>query len=541
MNSIKGRHFDKIKCLLVIIAFMANCISSYSYNIRVLNAVYPSASIEQKCMLIDRQGMIWLGTNSGVKSYDGYRFNSFRTDAQSHNILPNNQVLSMTEDNNNCLWIGTKNGLVCMDKKLGSFTTYHLKGDDQREIYTLFTSKDGNVWIGTDAGITVVNTATHNFHPLSGRNTTVVEPDGRRHPLGGINVKSFIEDKDGSIYIGTWNDGYYRLDRRHHLIYKYNITSNDSGSKAGAYNLMLDPKGRLWISTWGDGIKCATNPRNQKNPGIINLFNGNKENAINYKLQYDPVTNTVWTCSRYGVGVVDCNDISRGFTYYNNIGSFEKYDIENVTDICTDGRGNIWVQCISNGLFHINTKASLFSLLPIIPDNGIGNRVKSIFSADGNNFWLSFAPSGIATFNRQTSHVAINSAIPALASLPYDVTNTHVSSIVSHGNGEMWMANNGHGIIVVKGGRAEIRNSGNCRYVKDNFVKALMCTRKGVMFIGERHHLNYLLPSGQSYTICGDIDVVGISEDHKGNVWVATENKGIIRISGNFNNPRTLK
>lgn len=511
-----------------------------AYNIRVLNAVYSSASIEQKCVLIDRQGLLWLGTNSGVKSYDGYRFNTYRSDAQSPSILPNNQVLSMAEDNNSCLWIGTRNGLVCMDKKLGSFTTYHLKGDNQREIYTMFASRDGNIWIGTDEGVTIANSATRTFSQLSGRNTTVVEPDGKRHPLGKVNVKSFVEDKDGSIYIGTWNDGYYRLDRRRHLMYKYNVTTGRSGSEAGAFSLMLDPMGRLWISTWGDGVKLATSPRNQKNPGIINLYNGNKETSINYRLLYDPMTNTVWTCSRYGVGVIDCNDISRGFTYYNNIGDIEKYDIENVTDICTDGRGNIWVQCISNGLYHINTKASLFSLLPVIPQNSMSTRVKSVYSADGNNFWLSLAPCGIATYNRQTGHVAMNTAIPALANIPYDVLNTHFSSIARRGD-ELWMANNGHGIIVLKGGKAELKNAGNCQYVKDHFVKALMCTRKGVMFIGERHHLSYLLPSGQSHTICGDVDVVGISEDHQGNVWVATENKGIIRISGNLQNTHALK
>ena len=253
------------------------------------------------------------------------------------------------------------------------------------------------------------------------------------------------------------------------------------------------------------------------------------------------MTNTVWTCSRYGVGVADCNDINRGFTYYNNIGIFDKYDIENVTDICTDKQGNIWLQSMTNGLYHINTKASLFNLIPVIPDNVLSNRVKSVYSADGNNFWLTLSPSGIATYNRQANHIVLNSAISALAGLPFDVTNTHVSSIEQCANGELWMANNGHGIIVIKGGRAELRNSSNCKYVKDNFVKALMCTRKGVMFIGERHHLSYLLPSGQSHTICGDVDVVGISEDHKGNVWVATENKGIIRISGNLGNPRSLK
>ena len=531
---------ETLLLLIVIFAFRLQ-VCSIPYNIRVLNAVYPSASIEQKCMLIDKQGLVWLGTNSGVKSYDGYRFNTYRSDAQSPSILPNNQVLSMAEDNNNCLWIGTRNGLVCMDKKLGNFTTYHLKGDNQREIYTLFTSKDGNVWIGTDEGITIVNSTTHSFHPLSGKNVKVVEPNGRRHPLGSINVKSFVEDKDGSIYIGTWNDGYYLLDRKRHLMYKFALTNGNSGSQNGAFNLMLDPKGRLWISTWGNGIKVATNPRNQKNPGVVDLYDGRKETSINYKLLYDPMTNSVWTCSRYGVGIADCNDISRGFTYYDIIGNLEKYNIENTTDICTDKCGNIWVQCINNGLYHINTKTSLFSLIPVIPDNSLSDRLKTVYSADGNNFWLSLAPCGLATYNRQTGHVAMNTAIPALANMPYDVLNTHFSSIVNRNNGELWMASNGHGIIIVKNGRAELHNSGNSQYVKDNFVKALMCTRKGVMFVGERHHLSYLLPSGQSHTICGDVDVVGISEDHKGNVWVATENKGIIRISGNLANPQKLK
>ena len=109
-------------------------VNATPYNIRVLNTINPSASVEQKCMLIDSQGLLWMGTNSGIKSYDGYRFTSYRSDAQTPNILPNNSVLSMTEDRENNIWIGTRNGLVCMDKKTGRFTTYHLKGERTREM-----------------------------------------------------------------------------------------------------------------------------------------------------------------------------------------------------------------------------------------------------------------------------------------------------------------------------------------------------------------------------------------------------------------------
>ena len=53
-----------ISTLLFFLIILSSCqdVFSIPYNIRVLNAVYPSSSIEQKCMLIDKQGLIWLGT-----------------------------------------------------------------------------------------------------------------------------------------------------------------------------------------------------------------------------------------------------------------------------------------------------------------------------------------------------------------------------------------------------------------------------------------------------------------------------------------------
>ena len=249
---------------------------------------------------------------------------------------------------------------------------------------------------------------------------------------------------------------------------------------------------------------------------------------------------TIWTCSRYGIGIIDCKDIRKGFSYYQEIGDTEKYKLENVTDLCTDGRGNIWIQTVNKGLCHINTRKNRFGRTQIIPDGVISNRIKSTFSDDGKLFWLTLAPSGVALFNRATGRVDINAQIGAFASLPYDVLNTHNSSMASPAKGELWFANNGHGIVIVKNGKAEVKNQSNCPYVKDNYVKALLYSRRGIMFIGERHHLNYRLPSGQCFTVGKDLDVCSISEDHNGSIWVATENAGIIRMEGDFSHPRNI-
>lgn len=131
--------------------FVSNILAT-PYSYRLLNAVYPSASEEQRCLLIDKEGLIWIGSDGGIKSYDGYHFKTYRSDATSPNILPSNTVLSLTEGKDDVLWIGTRNGLVSMDKRTGKFTTHNLPGTDNRIIYSLFTSHDGKIWIGTDGG-----------------------------------------------------------------------------------------------------------------------------------------------------------------------------------------------------------------------------------------------------------------------------------------------------------------------------------------------------------------------------------------------------
>lgn len=70
-------------------------------------------------MILDSEGMMWVGTNSGLKSYDGYTVKSYKSNALSPGILPNNDIRSMAEDHEQNLWLGTRNGLVKINRKTG--------------------------------------------------------------------------------------------------------------------------------------------------------------------------------------------------------------------------------------------------------------------------------------------------------------------------------------------------------------------------------------------------------------------------------------
>ncbi len=195
---------------------------------------------------------------------------------------------------------------------------------------------------------------------------------------------------------------------------------------------------------------------------------------------------------------------------------------------------------MNSGLYHIYTRPSLFQTLPIIPENATANRISSIFTIDGEHFWLTLAPSGIGYYDSKNQQSLFSTSIPSFANLAYDKINTHHSDIIDNGKGGIWFANNGFGITALQDRKVSMIDETNCGLVKDRFVNTLYRSKNGIVFAGEKQHLNYLLPSGKSYSLIQGIDVKDITEDHQGNLWVATENQGILRINGNFNNPKAV-
>jgi len=74
------------------------------------------------CMLHDRDGFLWVGTNSGLNRYDGTHFVHFKKQRDNPNSLINNQLYALCEDQQGGIWMGAENGVSRYDKTTGRFS-----------------------------------------------------------------------------------------------------------------------------------------------------------------------------------------------------------------------------------------------------------------------------------------------------------------------------------------------------------------------------------------------------------------------------------
>ncbi|MBQ9215920.1 MAG: hypothetical protein IJ159_04080 [Prevotella sp.] len=141
------------KLLFLMFLTLCQIVAARDIPLRIVSQTPVDGAEEARSLMFDHEGLMWIGTDQGVRSYDGYRFRAYRNNAYSPGILPNNYVLRMTEAPNDLLWLGTRDGLACFNRRMGTFKSYHLRSQNSRTIDALFTSSDGTVWVGTANGV----------------------------------------------------------------------------------------------------------------------------------------------------------------------------------------------------------------------------------------------------------------------------------------------------------------------------------------------------------------------------------------------------
>ncbi|WP_299223477.1 hybrid sensor histidine kinase/response regulator transcription factor [uncultured Psychroserpens sp.] len=152
----------------------------------------------------DRSNTYWIGTENGLNKlqfgaseFKNPIFTHFKNEEENIQSISSNTILSIYEDVDDILWIGTLNGLNRYDKKNNSFKTYNeSNGLTNNVIYAIQEDASGMLWLTTNAGIFSFSKATGLF-----RNYNV--NDGLQG--NEFNLGASFKDENGILYFGGTN------------------------------------------------------------------------------------------------------------------------------------------------------------------------------------------------------------------------------------------------------------------------------------------------------------------------------------------------
>jgi signal transduction histidine kinase/ligand-binding sensor domain-containing protein len=206
----------------------------------------------------DRKNRIWTGSigspAGGLNLFnpDKQNFTSYKHDPKNISSLVHDAVISIYEDQQSNLWVGTVNGLDRMNMEKGEFTHYKIfpedtisNGGGKNFVICLLEDSKHNLWVGnvSEGGLHILDRKTGQF----------------KNYLNRHSVICIREDGYGKIWAGA-EDGLYTYNS---VADSFSLfTDPATGNSFHTFGMVEDNAKNLWITTV-TGIYRISSNRNE--------------------------------------------------------------------------------------------------------------------------------------------------------------------------------------------------------------------------------------------------------------------------------------
>ncbi len=325
---------------------------------------------------VDRQGNVWIGSYDKGFTVWNKSLEYFNYDQQLSNIVRDKFVTRIVEDRFGNLWIGTRYNGLFHYSGTGKITVYdsrnsNLFNESDGPIESLFIDSGNRIWIGL-AGQLIIGSVT--------REGAISVLDRKKIE----QVRTVKEDKDGNIWIGSWN-GFIKIE-----ISKGVLKKVSNYYRSNVPDLCILESGDILFSSYEEGI-----------------FRLNKGDTIPQKVQIDgkasPVAQACVTLFEDSQQRIWMGSYGSGMLFWKK-GEFhvftknEGLPSNNILCFEEDPNSNIWMST-SSGISNLNLSDTLFTNYSI-SDGTLGNQYHEkggLKSSDGRIFFT--GNHGLTFFN----------------------------------------------------------------------------------------------------------------------------------------------
>jgi signal transduction histidine kinase/DNA-binding response OmpR family regulator/ligand-binding sensor domain-containing protein len=336
------------------------------------------SKVEITKILPDQQGSIYFATE-GKGAYKITKSlqiqQPYLTDNNNAASLPENEALDIFIDNENKVWFAGHEISYLNTNRL-KFKTYSHQINNQNSlvhnsIRSVVQDLAGNLWVGTNYGISVLKADRKNWTYLNTQNADNRDISNK--------VTALIKGKGNEIIAGTYQNGIYSIANQNiqHISKEKEVTFRNNVN-----SLLLDGD-ELWSGGAGVFLKrqnlksgavmtfpvsnVLTLAKNNSNQTIAGGHNG-----LHMISNTDIIT--TFNASKYKIGSIFCvlpikdeiwlGSEGQGLIRYSN-GKFKKYTVKDglpsnlIYGILTDDLGNLWLST-TKGLSCFNLEKQTF-------------------------------------------------------------------------------------------------------------------------------------------------------------------------------------
>ncbi len=528
---IKPSNFNLKSTLIWFSIFSSLYLRAQTNDYQEFNNItlYPNASMIY-CFVQDAQKIVWLGTDKGLFSYDGYSIQSHQFSIKVNKNRTNTKINCGLFIDANHLYLGADNGMLI----------YNIH-NDQYEANPIIFPQDirslaldhQKLWIGTLQGLFCYSLTNHSIENFSSK-----KKYGIPHPT----IYSIIITQKKDIFVGTYNGLCFKTpeETKFRIIHLPVLSSKNSL----LVNSLLEDTAQhcIWVGTEGylfryfsdtkkidrisdlDGNSIKSLALDADDNLLIGTDNGlywlNKKNNLIWQVVHDSrysnslINNIIWSIyvdkdknawfgTDYGISMFKHNKNYRWIPISEITGSGEGNQFQT---IFKDSHQNLWFGG-TNGLILIdNKKRSYWFKMDNKRFQISHNRVRCIYETPDHQLWIA-TDGSINRFDynlRKFIHYNIvDSTRSRNANWAYQVLEDK--------KGRLWVASCLGGIFVVNKTKL-LKNTSNPNLAEQNF---------------------YFHPGKNSLS---DNYITHIVSDLSGNVWALTYNNQLNKIDSKTGN-----
>lgn len=409
--------------IVVFLTILNSALAEREYYFKQISLEEGLSGTTVKCVTTDYKGLLWIGTPSGLNSFDREQIRVYNQNKNDPYSLPGNEVDFVVEDSLLNLWVATDRGLALYDRDNDRFIPIEQRGQILH-VRAYILLKDGLLLFGRKE-VFKYSYADRKIEslPLHAKtNMSSFFDEGYMYTpnkvilacrwnglwlydiqTGNLDRLPFVKemqiasiyvDDFGHLWVSPYGKGLMEYDQTGKLLtsltYPEQLTNG----------VILDIKERnsqLWLATDGGGINVYD--RKSGSVQILQHVSG-KFNSLpvnSFRCLYNDADNNMWAGSIRG-GLIGMKEVY--MKTYKDAPLNSAYGLSDKTVIAMyeDSDGLLWLGTDGGGLNRLDPAIKQFRHYPATFDT----KVVSIIDYNEKELLLSLFNKGLYLFNKQS-------------------------------------------------------------------------------------------------------------------------------------------